>query len=207
MSKGSLLNAIAQKDGDFRRVDIPAFVAIAGRKAGLINRSCTRDYKLRPIQKKMRDIAGITGQHAPRRILIVNWMGISIDEASRIKTSREVWIENRWPLIEKRMSRTDCLRWIKAHGYPEPPKSACTFCPYHSDQQWQTLTDAEIAQAIQVDDSLRAHPASEYRQDGTLYLHRSVKPLREVFDDFRFVRDFQPQPNLFENECEGMCGV
>ena len=36
------------------------------------------------------------------------------------------------------------------------------------------------------------------------YLHRSLKPLDEV--DFRTLEDMG-QLNMFEDECEGMCGL
>jgi hypothetical protein len=35
-------------------------------------------------------------------------------------------------------------------------------------------------------------------------VHRSLKPLAEI--DFRGAKDFG-QVSLFEDECEGMCGV
>ena len=45
------------------------------------------------------------------------------------------------PLLEERMSRHDCQRWLEKHGYPVPPKSACIFCPYKSDAEWRWLRD------------------------------------------------------------------
>ncbi len=52
VTQGSLTDTIAAKrpHGLFRRVDIPAFVSIDGTPGGLINRSCTRDFKIIPIQ-------------------------------------------------------------------------------------------------------------------------------------------------------------
>ena len=56
-----------------------------------------------------------------------------------MKPSRLAWAQNRWPLIELEMTRHDCLRWMQAHGYPTPPRSACTYCPFHSDVEWRKL--------------------------------------------------------------------
>ena len=39
------------------------------------------------------------------------WLGISTDEAIRMKPSRDRWIQNRYPLIEAGMSRRDCMDW------------------------------------------------------------------------------------------------
>lgn len=206
VTHGDLGEDIARKAGKFRRIDIPAFVFSSDRKYSLINRSCTRDYKLRPVQSKIRELLGLKGKHAPKYPLASCWIGISTDEASRMKPSRLGWIEHRWPLIEMRMSRSDCLQWMKDKGYPQPPKSSCVFCPFHSDKHWRSLTADEARQAVEIDERLRAHPADEYRQRGTLFLHRSGRPLADVLADQAFVANFN-QINMFENECEGICGV
>jgi len=75
--------------------------------------------------------------------LVESWIGISTDEASRMKPSREPWIINKYPLIEHNISREQCVEWMLAEGYPEPPRSACIFCPYHSDEEWKRLRDKE----------------------------------------------------------------
>jgi hypothetical protein len=36
------------------------------------------------------------------------------------------------------------------------------------------------------------------------FVHRSLRPLREIIEDPNYQ---DRQINLFENECEGMCGV
>jgi hypothetical protein len=36
-------------------------------------------------------------------------MGISIDEVQRLKTNRMKYIENQYPVIDKYISRKDCL--------------------------------------------------------------------------------------------------
>lgn len=208
VSSGNLTATIGAKrpSGKFRIIPIPAYVRMPdGRKmGGLLNRSCTRDYKINPIRKKLRELLGLTGRKAPAFPVVSQWIGISLDEAHRMKPSRDSWIENRWPLIEKRMTRSDCLAWLEAHGFPRPPKSSCVFCPFHSDAHWQSLTAEERETANRVDDSLRCHPSGEYRRTGSVYLHRSGRPLREI--DFK-----DKNRSLFEdgfgNECEGMCGV
>jgi len=99
------------------------------------------------------------------------------------------------------MSRGDCLRWLDRKGYPRPPKSSCTFCPFHSDAIWQALRDKDPAawsQAVEIDTRIRT---LWHGRAGDLFLHRSMKPLGEA------PLTGDSQPDLFGNECEGMCGV
>jgi hypothetical protein len=142
--------------------------------------------------------------------LVVQWIGISLDEISRMKPSRDPWIRHRWPLIEREMKRHDCLRWMEARKFPTPPRSACTYCPFHSDHEWRRLRDDEpeaFASAVKFETDLQAlhagHPMNG-KIKGVPFLHDSLKPLSEV--DFSTDED-RGQQVLFANECEGMCGV
>lgn len=137
--------------------------------------------------------------------LVIQWIGISLDEIGRCKESREPWIKNIWPLIDKRMNRQNCLMWMRRNGYPEPPKSSCTFCPYHSNDQWRSLSPTELAECVDLDNRLRGTTNGKaVRLKGELFLHKSGKPLSEV--DFS-TEEERGQLNMFNNECEGMCGV
>ena len=120
-----------------------------------------------------------------------------------MKPSREHWIEHRWPLVDLEMRRLDCLEWMDTHGYPRPGRSACTFCPYHSDAEWRALKDSpeDFAEAVKIDRMIRDGVRGTSQQ---LYLHRSLKPIDEI--DFSNAED-HGQGSLFGDECEGMCGV
>ena len=187
------------------RVDIPAFVFVDGKASGLINRSCTRDYKITPIRRKVREIAGISGKSV-KDLRVIQWIGISLDESHRMKVGRESWQQNRYPLIDLRMNRWDCLTWMQKRGFPKPVKSSCIYCPYHSDEQWRLLTKDEFRQACDIDKRLRNAGTNGATRTikGTLYLHRSGVPLDQV--DFSTDEDHGQQV-MFGNECEGMCGV
>ena len=174
---------------------------------GMLRRQCTREYKVEPITRKLRELAGLKkGERYPKdRGPIEQWIGISTDEAVRMKPAREWWIKTRWPLIENEMSRQDCLRWFERH-YPGRvlAKSACTFCPYHDDRTWREMKIADpesFADAVSVDRAIRNGVRGT---ENELFIHRSLKPLDEV--DFRNLEDLG-QLNMFGNECEGMCGV
>lgn len=212
VAEGDLGKIIGQKrpTGKWVHMPIPAFIASSnGGRAALLNRSCTQDYKIRPIRRKVRELAGLTRKRSPKEPVVEQWIGISCDEAQRMKDSREPWVRHRYPLIELGMTRADCLKWIAAHGYPTPPKSSCTFCPFHDAEQWKaTKADPEAwAQALEMDERIRHLWAG--RVPSPLYLHRSLKPLAEAVAELeaKTVLDVDDNLDLFTNECEGMCGV
>ncbi len=89
-------------------------------KATPMMRQCTTEFKINPIQSFYK-------KHYKKQN-VVQWIGISTDEAHRMKPSRNEFVENRWPLIELEMKRYQCIQWMESHGYPKPPRSACVFC-------------------------------------------------------------------------------
>ncbi len=172
---------------------------------GFGRRQCTNDYKIRPVRKKIRELLGVGyGERVPKGTKVTQWLGISIDEASRMKPAQEAWLINTWPLIEANMSRQKCIQWFEKH-YPDKTltKSACIGCPLHNDAMWRDikLNDAKSWEdAVAVDKLIRDGGRNGAKQ----YMHSSLKPLDEI--DFRNLED-KGQLNMFENECEGMCGV
>jgi hypothetical protein len=60
--------------------------------------------------------------------IVQQLLGISLDEYQRMKQSDVQYIQNQYPLIDKRMTRSDCKQWLLSHGLPIPPRSACVFC-------------------------------------------------------------------------------
>lgn len=183
----------------------PFYVMNPDGSRGILRRQCTGDFKVEPIQQKVRELLGLKPrQHWPKHVVVEQWIGISRDEASRMKPSRIPAIRHCWPLIDAGMTRHLCERWLASHGYPLPPKSACTFCPYRSDAGWRQLRDSDSDgwnDALEVDRAIRSGAGN---LEGTLYLHDSLMPLELV--DLSTAAE-RGQPNLFENECEGLCGV
>jgi len=180
-------------------------VALDGKQS-IVQRQCTRNFKIRPIRHKTRELLGVgpSGYIAPGTVEC--WIGISMDEAVRMKPSDVDYIVNRWPLIEQRRDRRWCLRWLADNGYPAPAKSACIFCPYQNDEQLRARRDSapdEWAAMVALDQNLRT-PEMVGRFLGSQFIHRSCVPLDEV--DLSTAED-RGQLNMFNNECEGMCGV
>jgi hypothetical protein len=185
---------------------IPAFVLKDDGGRGLLGRKCTSDYKIVPIQRKVRELCGI--KRGGRGVVLAKmWIGISTDEWHRMKPSRVDYIENVWPLLDKKISRKQCLLWMKAHGYPEPPRSACVFCPFHGDQEWRRLRDEEPQEwqrAIEFERKMQAAQREQEVLRSVPYLHQSLRPLDSVDID---TSPMDLQLDLFGDECEGLCGV
>lgn len=171
---------------------------------GMIRRQCTTEFKIVPIRRKVRELAGLTRKRSPTHPVVEQWIGISTDEITRAKPSFEAWQLKRFPLIEMRMSRADCLAWLKRHDYPLPPKSACIGCPFHDDSRWRHMRDHDPAawgDAVEVDRAIRTGLRGIR---GEVFLHRSAVPLDAA--DLSTPAD-HGQLDLWMNECEGMCGV
>ena len=187
---------------------IPVFVKSPdGDKTSIVKRQCTREYKLTPIESELRDLLGLGyRERIPDGLFTELWIGISTDEAGfRMKDSRQRWIDHRWPLIERGWSRDDCRAWF-AERYPGRvlPRSACIGCPYHTDAEWEAMRandPTSWADAVFVDESLR-HTERAERFGGEMYLHKSRQPLSQIATG-----TFPQQLSLFEEECEGLCGV
>lgn len=175
---------------------VPAFVLTEDGSQGLMRTNCSTEFKKQEVHKE------ITAQmriHKAERA--VQWIGISVDEITRMKDSTRSTVDNRYPLIELRMTRGDCLSWLDRNELPIPPRSACIFCPLRDNKQWRALSADEFKLACQFEE--------EYQQahgylDGTPFLHRKMIPLSRV--DFS-TEEERGQLNMFNNECEGMCGV
>jgi hypothetical protein len=105
------------------------------------------------------------------------------------------------------MTRQACKEWMQAKGYPEPPRSACVFCPFHSNKEWQRLKTQEpdeFKRAVQFEKELQAAKAKTDNMISTPYLHRSCQPIDQVDTRSDFDKGQLP---LWDDECEGMCGV
>jgi len=191
-----------------RYAAVPFFLRKANGEEGLGRRQCTHEYKLVPLKWKQRELMGVERKSRLPKGACEVWIGISTDEAMRMKPATAAWQTNRWPLIEKRMNRNDCLRWLERNSYPKPPKSSCIGCPFHNDAHWRDMRDnspAEFADAVAVDATIRAGGTqSNKNMKLAQFMHRSLKPLDQV--DLSTAED-HGQLNLFNNECEGMCGV
>ena len=209
ISKGNLI-----KDAlNTTTASIPFFTKNPDGSRGVLGRHCTQDYKIVPVQQFIkRKLFGLRPrQRVPDDMRCEQWIGISSDEASRMKDSRDYWTTNVYPLIDKvtrSMSRADCVAWLEGHGYKLPPQSSCIFCPFHNDGNWSELMAEPNTRRrlVQIDRAIRH---GKQGVDNPLYLHPSLLPLDEVeFGRWKQqLKEREGQGNMFINECDGVCGV
>lgn len=171
---------------------------------GMLRRQCTREFKIEPITKKVRELVGLQpGQRAPKgEILAEQWIGISWDERQRMKDPREKWLRHRWPLVEMQITRLQCIEYMESINLPRPQKSACTFCPYRTNEEWREMKanhPEAFADAVEMDEAIRSGVRGTNEK---LYVHRSMTPLATA--DLTDPSD--AQISLLD-ECDGICGV
>ncbi len=194
-----------------RFVDVPLFTVDENGKKGMLRRQCTNHYKIAPIYRKVRSLAGgRRGRRFPKNNRVEMWLGISRDEVGRMKASRESWVDHRWPLVDLGMTRRDCVEWFSVeYSGRRLPRSACVICPYRSDEHWLELKRREpdsYNEAVRFDRWLRNSTKNPIREllNGRPYLHAARRPLGTVIAD----REAQGVDlNHFNEECEGLCGT
>jgi hypothetical protein len=202
VQKGNLREDILGKQAGARVAAVPWHMLMPSGDRAMGRRQCTMEYKIQPLTRKARELIGLAPRQRAKGVICEMLIGISTDEALRMKPSREAWKAHRWPLIENSMSRNDCLRWMERKDYPLPPKSSCIGCPFHNDHEWRLIKADPVswADALEIDAAIRQQPKIRGQQ----FMHRSCKPLAEV--DLSTAAD-HGQVDMFNNECEGMCGV
>ncbi len=181
-----------KKDITLRVASIPAFT----NNSGMLLRQCTNEYKVEPVIKKIREVHKLKKYKWMKPTEI--WIGITTDEAHRMKESPKYNITNKYPLIDLMMNRSDCKKWLEKNDFPVPQKSSCIFCPYHSDWTWREHKKNEkVWKQIQIiDDSIRY----KHKLIEKSFLHKSCNPIDSAYLQ-------EDQEDLFGNECEGYCGL
>jgi hypothetical protein len=163
------------------------------KSGGILNRHCTGDYKITPIRRYLQTIRN------GKKIRM--WIGISLDEQERQKSSDVQYIEHYYPLIENAIKIDQIKNWFNLNGISEPMKSSCLICPFHSKQYWQIFKKnfpLEFDDACKFDDKIRNYP----KLNAETFLYKDLKPLRDV--------DLKQEPSLFPElieECYGLCGL
>lgn len=182
VSKGNLrTDAI---DPEHRYASIPYFVRNPDGSDGMGRRQCTSEYKLTPINRKVRELLGAAApdfRRVPKGRVAEQWIGFSTDEIGRVSDKDRVsYITKRYPLLELGMDRKGCERWLRSRGWTSVEKSACIGCPYHGNRQWRTLRDGDPdgwADAVAFDEAIRKGGARGLPLNGEAFLHRSRLPL------------------------------
>jgi hypothetical protein len=168
------------KQGMEEHVHIPFWSATGGP----LKRQCTRNFKIRPIKRRIRELMGYHRSVPPNpQGQVEQWIGFSWDEAERMKGSEVAYLVKRHPLLEKRMTRADCTKRLQDHGLPVPIKSACVICPYRQASEWVEMREevpAEFDQAVAFDEQNRHNPLAARGAKSmadALYIYKRAVPL------------------------------
>ena len=188
------LNGYYEEDDNGEDNFIPTGGTHKKESKGVLRRQCTQRWKIAPMRRWFQ-------KHRNGEPIELS-LGISQDEWKRMRDSDVKYITNRWPLIEMKMTRHDCKRWLQDHDLEIPVKSSCVFCPYHNQAAWRDLKmtgDGDWTKAVEVDTAIR-----KARPPYDLFIHPARVPLVDV--DLRNMQD-RGQLSLWDQECDGICGV
>lgn len=113
-----------------RYASMPLYLLQQNGKKSMVRRQCTSEYKVKPLMLKQRELAGLAkGQRcAEHRITTI--IGISYDETQRMRDPQFSWMRHEYPLVDRKMTRQDCIDWCAQHSHRKPPRSACVGCPF-----------------------------------------------------------------------------
>lgn len=197
VSKGDLYNDTINNIQNNKWLDIP-FFTLDNNKKGQIRRTCTQKYKIAPIRKfiksKMKD------KNLKQAEILI---GISTDEIQRMKTSNVKYLVNKYPLIEKRLSRYHCLQWLKDNNFKLPDRSACIMCPYHRNESFKSFMANKKYKnlLLNLDENLKNNNYTKL--DSQMF----ITDQRLRMNDINFEDENINQLDLFSSDCEGMCGL
>ena len=93
ISAGDIRTDLLRASSGARWASIPAFTRTVKRgcvEVGMIRRQCTKDYKIVPIRRKVRELVGLTRRKSPDAPIVEQWIGISLDEVIRSRSRRHV---------------------------------------------------------------------------------------------------------------------
>ncbi len=169
--------------GATNHIHMPFFTS----NGGPLNRQCTREFKIRPIKRRLRELVGLHASRppAPPPGTIELWLGISWDEYQRMKHSPVLFITHRWPLIEDKITRNGCIEYLEAHSLPVPVKSACVGCPYRRASEWIDMRDNapdDWREVLEFDQSNRHNPLAAQGNStvDALYVYHKAVALAEA---------------------------
>ncbi len=151
---------------------IPAFTTQAGGDTGKLSNFCSSYWK-REVVKRWGNAQGLKA--------VDLWLGISIDEHTRMQANKVGKWRTRYPLIELAMNRGDCIALVARMGWPSAPRSSCWMCPNHTQAEWRDIRDnkpGDWRKVIHFDRAMR-------RRDPHAFLHADAVPIDQADLDDR----------------------
>ena len=94
----------------------------------LMRRDCTGKFKISPIRKYLRKTYGKKQQ-------FIMYIGITYDEATRMRESDVKYIKNSYPFCDDKITRTGNIEILKRYKFIAS-KSGCRGCIYTKRKDW-----------------------------------------------------------------------
>lgn len=157
----------------------PPFFTRGPKGDGMLYRTCTDRWKVRPMQKWQRGELERRGLKKSQGV-IEKWLGFTLDEAHRANDYGPKYVRKVYPfleMLERPYTRGMVIQWLEKEGLEVPVKSSCIICPFHGYQQWreiQLADNGDWERAVEVDRAIR------HKRPGFLcYLASDRKPLED----------------------------
>ncbi len=207
---GGGLIADSQNPEHKKFAKMPLYTIEYGKK-GKMRRQCTKEYKIEPFSRVVRQWLfkrGYALQDSIGRIRVNSQkyvdvlLGITWDELERVRyNGYPKWQNPIYPFVDQHETRDGCTRWLQERQLRVPEKSSCYVCPFHTDSFWRFLRDKtpkEWGAACEFDDWLRTDAEQYYLRNmrAQVFLHRSCVPLKDI--------DFDKPLPMFNDE--QVCG-
>ncbi len=158
----------------------------------------TRDFKITPIQRHYRSLD----------VHINQYLAIAWDEVHRMKDSRVDYVTNLYPLIDRRLTRADCVDIIQEAGLPIPQRSSCFFCPFNSVDRWRWLYETHpdlFDKAIALEENSKHFPSQ--RLTDQAFRERTDISLRSLAKIFADGSPILAQTAIEQQPCGAECGT
>lgn len=152
-------------------------------------KSCSEKYKIRPLKRflKENDMEMFLTDEKP-----IKYIGFDFFEQRRMKEDPDGLFENRYPLIEWKWTREQCIKVITDEGLCPPPKSSCFFCPNMKKGEILSLPQDLQKRAIEMEENAKPNMI-ELKGLGRQYAWKDLinadKDQQKLFDDLEM---YQP---------------
>lgn len=143
-------------------------------------RWCTKEFKIQPIKREVLKLKKHSYQY----------VGIDYGEVHRMRESDVQYITLLYPLVDWKMNRDACVKYIEEAGLPAPGKSGCYFCFYQSPVRLKKLYDEHPdlwKKARELEENHSRYKKETWRRDGSLKMwedrFRHMGDITKFFDD------------------------
>ncbi len=152
------------------REDIPMF----GSKGGRLLQTCTSKWKIQAIRQELRRRGAKTA---------TSYLGLTMDEAHRIKPNNVNWEQLEWPLIgypirttwDKTFNRSNANTELEKRNIPYLVTTQCDGCPHKDYFRWSNTTPEKLEELS----------LFEAQWEGKQFLTSKRIPLRDAIKEMK----------------------